>query len=152
MIIIRYANQDDATTIVNFNSAMAIETENKQLDSNTVNKGVNEILNNSDNGFYLIAESNSVPVGQLMLTKEWSDWRNGEFWWIQSVYVHPDNRGKGIYKQLYNEVTKLAKTEKNVCGIRLYVDKANTIAQQVYAKSGMEESKYLLFEEEWSSE
>ena len=82
MIIIRYANQDDATTIVNLNSAMAMETENKQLDSNTVNKGVNEILNNSDNGFYLIAESNSVPVGQLMLTKEWSDWRNGEFWWI----------------------------------------------------------------------
>lgn len=72
MIIIRYANQDDAATIVNFNSAMAMETENKQLDSNTVNKGVNEILNNSDHGFYLIAESNSVPVGQLMLTKEWS--------------------------------------------------------------------------------
>ena len=72
MIIIRYVNQYDAPTIVNFNSAMAMETENKQLDSNTVNKGVNEILNNSDPGFYLIAESNSVPVGQLMLTKEWS--------------------------------------------------------------------------------
>jgi len=129
---------------------MAIETEDKQLDSVTVNKGVNEILNNSDHGFYLIAESDGTPVGQLMITKEWSDWRNGNFWWIQSVYVQPDYRGKGIFKQLYNEVTKFAKNEKNVCGIRLYVNKDNTTAQQVYAKLGMKESNYIFFEEDWS--
>ena len=150
MIIIRNANKDDITIIVNFNTAMAMETEIKILISETVYKGVNELLNNNENGFYLIAESDGIPAGQLMITQEWSDWRNGEFWWIQSVYIHPDYRKNNIYQKLYNEAIKLAKESKNVCGIRLYVNKDNNIAQKVYAKLGMKESNYLFFEEDWS--
>jgi ribosomal protein S18 acetylase RimI-like enzyme len=150
MIIIRNANKDDITTIVKFNSAMAMETEHKSLDIDTVNEGVKELLNNSENGFYLIAESDGIPVGQLMITKEWSDWRNAEFWWIQSVYVHADYRGNNIYRKLYDEAVKLAKESEKVCGIRLYVDKDNNIAQKVYTKLGMKESNYIFFEEDWS--
>jgi ribosomal protein S18 acetylase RimI-like enzyme len=126
MIIIGYANKDDISTIVEFNSAMAMETENKQLDSITVHKGVKTALNNGELGFYLIAESDGIPVGQLMVTKEWSDWRNGEFWWIQSVYVHPDYRKNNVYKKLHAEGIKSTKESGKVCGIRLYVDKDNT--------------------------
>ena len=150
MIIIRNANHNDTATIINFNSAMAIETEHKSLDTDTAYEGVKELLNNKEHGFYLIAESNGISVGQLMITKEWSDWRNGEFWWIQSVYVHPDYRKNNIYKKLYNEVITLAKKSKNVCGIRLYVDKDNNIAQKIYSKLGMRESNYIFFEEDWS--
>lgn len=150
MIISKYANKDDISTIVNFNSAMAMETENKQLDSVTVRKEVEAALKNRELGFYLIAESDGVPVGQLMVTKEWSDWRNGEFWWIQSVYIHTDYCKNNIYRKLYSEVIKSAKESGKVCGIRLYVDKNNTKAQKVYSKLGMTESNYLLFEEDWS--
>ena len=150
MIIIRNTNIDDSSIIVEFNSAMAMETESKQLDSDTVRKGVETIPKNSMHGFYLIAESDGVPVGQLMITKEWSDWCNGDFWWIQSVYIHPDFRKNNIYKNLYNEVILLAKESKIVCGIRLYVDKDNTAAQNVYSKLGMKESNYVFFEEDWS--
>ena len=150
MLIIRYANKDDISTIVNFNSALAMETENKQLDSVTVHKGVKAVLKNQELGFYLIAESDGILIGQLMVTKEWSDWRNGEFWWIQSVYVHTDYRKNNVYRQLYNEVIKLAKESEAVSGIRLYVDRTNTKAQKVYSKLGMTESNYLLFEEDWS--
>ncbi len=150
MIISKYANKDDISTIVNFNSAMAMETESKQLDSVTVRKEVEAALKNRELGFYLIAESDGVPVGQLMVTKEWSDWRNGEFWWIQSVYIHTDYCKNNIYRKLYSEVIKSAKESGNVCGIRLYVDKNNTKAQKVYSKLGMTESNYLFFEEDWS--
>ena len=148
MIIIRNANKDYITIIVNFNTAM--ETEHKSLDTDTAHEGVKKLLNNNEHGFYLFAESDGVPVGQLIITKEWSDWRNGEFWWIQSVYVHSDFRKNNIYRKLYNEAIKLAKESENVCGIRLYVDKDNNIAQKVYSKLGMKESNYKIFEEDWS--
>ena len=150
MIIIRNTDEEDISTIVNFNSAMAMETENKQLDSVTVHKGVEAMLNNRELGFYLITDSDGVPVGQLMVTKEWSDWRNGEFWWIQSVYVYADYRKNNVYRKLYNEVTKLVKESEKVCRIRLYVDKKNTNAQKVYFKLGITESNYLFFEEDWT--
>ena len=150
MIIIRNANKEDITTIVEFNSAMAMETEHKSLEIDTVYEGVKKLLNNNKLGFYLIAESDSAPVGQLMITKEWSDWRNGEFWWIQSVYVHADYRKNNVYRKLYNEASKLAKESENACGIRLYVVKDNNIAQKVYSKLGMSESNYLLYEDCWS--
>ena len=150
MMIIRKANKDDTATIVEFNSAMAMETESKQLDSDTVRKGVEKTLKNSVHDFYLIAENDGVPGGQLMITKEWSDWRNGEYWWIQSVYVHPDFRKNNIYKNLYNAAIHLARESDKVCGIRLYVDKDNTAAQNVYSKLGMKESNYVFFEEDWS--
>lgn len=151
MLIIRYANKNDISTIVNFNSAMALETEGKHLDSVTVHKGVEAVLNNKNHGFYLLAESDGVPVGQLMVTKEWSDWLNGEFWWIQSVYVHPDYRKNNVYKKLYSEIIRLAQDSEKVCGIRLYVDKNNAKAQTVYSRLGMTESNYLFFEKDcWS--
>jgi len=150
MIIIRNANQDDVSLIAKFNSAMAKETEDKILDSVTVSRGVEAVLNTTELGLYFIAESDGVPVGQLMITKEWSDWRNAEFWWIQSVYVHPDHRKNKIYKKLYLEVVKFAKESGKVCGVRLYVDKENIIAQNVYSKLGMKESNYVFFDEDWS--
>ena len=150
MIIIRNAIKNDISIIGKFNSAMAMETENKQIDSVTVQKGVKTALNNRELGFYLIAESDGVPVRQLMVTKEWSDWRKREFWWIQSVYVHPDYRKNDVFRKLYTEVISLAKESGKVCVIRLYVDKNNTKAQNVYSKLGMIESNYLLFEEDRS--
>ncbi len=151
MIIIRNANKNDISVIEEFNSAMAIETESRQLDPVTIRKGVETALNDLELGFYLIAENDGVPVGQLMITKEWSDWRNGEFWWIQSVYVHSDFCKNNVYRTLYNEVISLAKKSKKVCGIRLYVDKNNTIAQKTYSKLGMKESNYIFFEKEWTN-
>ena len=149
MILIRYANKNDAATIARFNSAMAMETENKQLPSNIVTDGVHTALSNKDYGFYLLAESDGNPVAQLMITKEWSDWRNGEFWWVQSVYVDKDYRGQGIYRQLYDKVKELAKADGNVCGLRLYVDNDNKNAQKTYSKLGMNKTNYILYEEEF---
>lgn len=149
MILIRYATLQDADVIARFNSAMAMETEDKQLSSKTVADGVRTALSNKDYGFYLLAESDGNPVGQLMITKEWSDWRNGEFWWVQSVYVDKDFRGKGIYSQLYNKVKELAKADDNVCGLRLYVDNDNKNAQKAYTRLGMTKTNYLLYEEDW---
>jgi len=150
MIIIRNANKEDISKIVSFNSAMALETENKELESVIVTQGVAAVLNNNTLGQYFIAESDGVPIGQLMITKEWSDWRNAEFWWIQSVYIQPDHRKNNVYKKLYTEVLKSAKDSGKVCGVRLYVDKENIIAQKVYSKLGMNKSDYLFFEEDWS--
>ncbi len=147
---IRLGTKEDIPFIVEFNKAMAIETEEKDLNSLTLTKGVTGLFNNSNNGFYLIAEKNNMPCGQLMITKEWSDWRNGTFWWIQSVYIHPDHRKEGIYKMLHNEVRRLANLEENICGIRLYVDQENKNAKKVYNAMGMVETDYQLFEEDWS--
>jgi len=152
MIIIRNANKNDISVIKEFNSAMAIETESKLLDPVTIHKGVETALNDRELGFYLIAESDGAPVGQLMITKEWSDWRNGEFWWIQSVYVQSDHRNNNVFRKLYSEVIRLAKLSDKVRGIRLYVDKNNTKAQNVYANLGMTESNYKFFEEDWSDD
>ena len=149
MILIRYATLQDADVIARFNSAMAMETENKQLPSKTVIDGVHTALSNKDYGFYLLAESDCNPAAQLMITKEWSDWRNGEFWWVQSVYVEKGFRGQGIYSQLYDKVKELAKEDGNVCGIRLYVDNDNSVAQNAYSKLGMTKTNYILYEEEF---
>ena len=149
MIIISNANHNDVSTIANFNSAMAMETENKELNVGMVDLGVQTALNDTKHGFYLIVEYNDSHVGQLMITKEWSDWRNGEFWWIQSVYVHPDFRGQGVYKKLYDKVKSLAKSIGDICGIRLYVEKDNKTAQKTYFKLGMTETNYLMYEEEF---
>jgi GNAT superfamily N-acetyltransferase len=131
---------------------MAMETENKHLAPQKVKIGVNTALSNQEYGFYLLAESNGNQVGQLMITKEWSDWRNGEFWWVQSVYVQPDYRGKGIYIGLYEKVKEFAKSDGKVCGIRLYVDNENEVAQKAYSKLGMTKTNYLLYEEDWTND
>jgi len=128
---------------------MALETEGKTLDYITLKQGVSEVLSDPLKGFYLIAVFSGSVVGQLMITSEWSDWRNGYFWWIQSVYVKPENRLHGIYRALNEEVLSLAKNNGNICGIRLYVDRDNTIAQRVYHNLGMSTSNYDMYEIEF---
>src|SRR3990167_5567248 len=129
---IRKAQIKDCVSLVENNLRMAYETEGKRLNKIILQKGVSAVLKFPEKGFYLIAEINGTVAGSLMITNEWSDWRNSTFWWIQSVYVLPEFRKKGIYRKLYREVKRLAKKEKNVCGIRLYVEKNNIKAQKVY--------------------
>ena len=125
---------------------MALETEDKGLNPTPLHQGVSEVLRNPEKGFYLLAVLSETVVGQLMITYEWSDWRNGYFWWIQSVYVNQDHRKRGVYKALNEEVLNLARLNGGICGIRLYVDKDNTDAQQVYRNLGMSESNYEMYE------
>lgn len=144
--VIRQATHLDIPTIVAFNISMASETEDKGLNPTTLQQGVSEVLRNPQKGFYLLAVLSETVVGQLMITYEWSDWRNGYFWWIQSVYVNQDHRKRGVYKALNEEVLNLARLNGGICGIRLYVDKDNTDAQQVYRNLGMSESNYDMYE------
>ena len=147
---IRYADKTDIQLIAQNNQAMALETEDKRLNDSVIIPGVEAIFNDPKLGFYLILEISGIQAGQLMVTPEWSDWRNGLFWWIQSVYVKPEFRNKGVYRALHEETRRLAKENGNVVGIRLYVDHDNSGAQAVYKKMGMKESNYVFFEEDWS--
>lgn len=144
---IRLANKNDAEALVNFNQAMALETEGKELDSQILHQGVEAVFQQSDRGFYVVAEEDGNIAGGLMITFEWSDWRNTWFWWIQSVYILPEFRGRKIYSALYTFVKNLAEKQGNVCGFRLYVEHDNEKAQKVYQKLGMESSHYLMYEE-----
>ena len=143
---IRLATPADAGVLIEFNAAMALETEGKKLLSNVIGAGVRSLLGNPAAGFYLLAEQDSV-VASLMITKEWSDWRNGTFWWIQSVYVRPEFRRQGVYKNLYRHVQELAANDPKVCGFRLYVERENSRAQATYSALGMKQTHYLVFEE-----
>lgn len=145
-IEIRPARATDANTVVAFNIALADESEGKLLDRITVEHGVAAVLADPGKGRYYIAERDGVAIGQLMLTFEWSDWRNGTFWWIQSVYVNREYRGQGVFSRLYRFVERQAREDDGACGLRLYVDKGNTHAAQVYRALGMTEAHYDLFE------
>ncbi|MGS2720596.1 N-acetyltransferase family protein [Paraglaciecola aestuariivivens] len=145
---IRVAQEQDLASLVSFNQLMAQETENKSLDESILSQGVASLIKDKSKGYYLVAEVNGQVVGSLMVTTEWSDWRNAVFWWIQSVYVVPEYRRKGVYAKLYTQVKALAEQQKDVCGFRLYVEKDNLIAQKTYHSLGMHESHYLMFEEE----
>lgn len=144
---IRKAIKEDIDALIGFNEAMALETEDKRLPTATLRKGVEAVFDDPQKGFYLVAEDEGRVIGGLMVTYEWSDWRNAWFWWIQSVYLNSDYRGKRIYSQLYDFVKKEAASAGNVCGFRLYVEKENAHAQRVYEKVGMEETYYLMYEE-----
>lgn len=148
---IRRGEQEDWPALVDFNCRMAKETEDLTLDRETVTSGVRELLTDANMGFYVIAEAETEDsreiAGSLMVTTEWSDWRNGVFWWVQSVYVRPEFRRQGIYRQLYEHVKQLAAAAKNVCGFRLYVEKENKAAQRTYEALGMEKTYYLMYEE-----
>ena len=146
-IKVRVAKHTDVVSLVKFNQLMAWETEKKELDLDILSKGVSALISDETKGFYLVAEKNEQVVGSLMVTTEWSDWRNAVFWWIQSVYIAPDYRRKGIYAQLYSQVKVLAEQQKDVCGFRLYVEKENIIAQKTYESLGMQASHYLMYEE-----
>lgn len=143
---IRRAVSTDAEVIAANNRAMALETEGKALDPATSLRGVARALADPEKGFYLLAERAGQVVGQLMITFEWSDWRDGTFWWIQSVYVAPEARRSGVYRALYEHLLVMARETPCICGIRLYVESENTRAQRTYAALGMQRARYDLFE------
>ena len=145
-IVVRHATKSDIESLVAFNAAMAKETEDKTLDTELLGKGVSAVLEQDELGFYLLAEIDGRIVGQLMITTEWSDWRNGYFWWIQSVYVDANYRRRGVYRAMDSQVHADAKDRGDVCGLRLYVERNNHVAQQVYSSLDMHQSHYDLFE------
>lgn len=144
---IRKASPADAVVLIDFNTEMARETEGKQLDQDIITAGVHKLLQNETLGFYVVAETDGEIAGSLMITTEWSDWRNGDFWWIQSVYVKPEYRRRGIYRSLYNFIKQSADNAPDVCGFRLYVERDNSAARKTYESLGMHETSYRLFEE-----
>lgn len=148
-IQIRKAKKSDVETLAYFNTLMAWETEGKKLSQPVVTAGVENLLSQPEYGFYLLAEIEGEVAGALMLTSEWSDWRNGLFWWIQSVYVRPEYRRQGVFKSLYQHAERLARQQPAVCGLRLYVDRQNHAAQRTYQSMGMEATNYDLYEIEF---
>ena len=145
-VIVRPASSADTDIIARFNRAMAAETEGLELDPERARAGVEAVLADSGKGFYLVAEEDGRVVGQLMVTFEWSDWRNGSFWWIQSVYVDPAHRRRGIFRRLYEETLERARSQPGVCGLRLYVEGENRRAQRTYESLGMRLTPYRLYE------
>ncbi len=147
-ITIELAEKTDAAFIRDFNRAMAMETESKELPLDIVTRGVERLIQNPAYGFYVIARDGEKPVGTLMVTTEWSDWRDGLFWWIQSVYITPEYRRRGIYRKMYEFVKQRAALDPDICGFRLYVERENKGAQKTYAALGMHETDYYVYEEE----
>lgn len=143
---IRKALNKDIDVIARYNYNLAYETENKILNMNILTKGVEAIIKDENNGIYHVCEINGEVVGQIMYTFEWSDWRNGTFLWIQSVYVNKEFRGMGVFKALYKFIRDIADNDNNICGIRLYVEKENTIAKKTYKNIGMKECNYYIYE------
>ena len=147
---VRLARPEDAATIASFSAAMALETEGRRLDLHRLYEGTIALLESPDRGFFMVAELEQTDerqlLGQLMITYEWSDWRNGVFWWIQSVYVDPAWRRRSVFRRMHETVMATAKTSPNVCGVRLYVEESNSTAQVVYRKVGLTPSSYAIFE------
>lgn len=147
---IRAATLADAPTLTEFNAAMALETEGRALEAQVLAAGVLALLANATRGVYYVAQRGETVVGQMLITYEWSDWRNGTFWWIQSVYVVPEARGGGVYRALHEWVEGRARATPGICGLRLYVDNENTRAMATYRALGMTETNYKLYETDWS--
>ncbi|WP_321346888.1 GNAT family N-acetyltransferase [uncultured Draconibacterium sp.] len=145
-MIIRQATQEDHKSLVDFQLAMAHETEGIELHRPTVELGVQAVLNDSAKGSYYVAETNGQVVASLLTTFEWSDWRNGTILWIQSVYVKPAFRRNGVYRKMYAHIKELVKQNNNLNGIRLYADKTNLPAQKTYENLGMNQDHYTMFE------
>ena len=150
-ISVREASLSDLDRLVEFNAAMAWETEGRQLDQDRLRAGTKAVLESNLRGLYWVGEvsrsyESGLVVGQLLITSEWSDWRNANFWWIQSVYVHPDWRNQGVFRRIYHHVVQEARSRPDVCGIRLYAEQENTKAFAVYAKLGLLLTPYRLLE------
>lgn len=145
---LRKAVPADAASISRFNQAMALETEGKSLIPQLVDAGVRRLVGEPALGFYVVAAaSDGRIVGCLLVTQEWSDWRNGLFWWIQSVFIEAPWRRRGVYRRLYAFVRELAACDPQVCGFRLYVEKDNIAAQRTYEALGMTATDYLVYEQ-----
>ena len=149
MITIHKAGKDDVPKIVAFNRALAEESEHRTLDEETLTTGVTRFLTLPEQGFYSLAELDGEIVGQVMITTEFTDWRNGVMWWIQSVYVKPEFRRRGIYRVLHEHITELARKDNAVRGLRLYVHDENSLAQKTYENLGMEWSGFRLMERDF---
>lgn len=149
-LIIRAAGAVDVPVITEFIIAQALESEGLRLDPETARRGVAHAVAHPQQGRYFVAECDGRVIGQLMITGEWSDWRARVFWWIQSVYVHPDYRGRGIFRRLYRHVESLAQQDPGICGLRLYVHRDNHRAMAAYEKLGMRATNYRVYEVKWS--
>ena len=140
----------DTAVVAEFNSRMAWETEKRRLEPDRVRDGVAALLSDPAKGTYFLAESDNAGTktiaGQLLITYEWSDWRNGNFWWIQSVYVAEEFRGRGVFQFLFEHIHKMARERKDVCGLRLYMDAHNDTARRTYERLGLKRTDYELFE------
>jgi GNAT superfamily N-acetyltransferase len=145
-VTIRHAERRDIAHIADWNAVMAWETEQKRLDIHLLTRGVTAVFDESRRGFYLIAEHDSRPAGCLLVTYEWSDWRNGDFWWIQSVYVAPEARRSGVFRALHAAVAQRA-ADAGAVGLRLYVETENKRAQDTYRRLGMDQCHYLMYEQ-----
>jgi ribosomal protein S18 acetylase RimI-like enzyme len=143
---IRAARPTDLEFLVEGNAGIAAETEDRELDRELVVEGVAAVFQDEARGRYLIADDGDDPVGQLLVTREWSDWRAGWFWWITSVYVVPTARGRGVFAQLYAHLLAEARRDPEVCGVRLYVDAGNERAKALYARLGMHHAGYRIYE------
>jgi len=149
---IRRAEPRDVERIATFNIRMAEETEGKKLDVETVRQGVSKVINDSGKGFYILAEDeyDQSVIGQLLVTFEWSDWRNKNFWWIQSVYVDPKFRRKRVFSRLFRFLKELANLNgEDICGFRLYVEENNETAKKTYEAMGFKKTTYEVYETEF---
>jgi GNAT superfamily N-acetyltransferase len=145
-LVIRPADARDIGTIVDFNVALCRETEGRELDHATVTQGVRRFVSEPARGRYFVAQIGAEVVGQTAHTFEWSDWRNGEIWWIQSVYVHPAHRARGVFRALFNHIRGLGEQDAECCGIRLYMEHDNETARRSYLSLGFSESGYEVLE------
>ena len=143
---LRPAHAGDVPRLRDWACAMALETEHKVLDPDTVQRGIHAVLDQPRRGAYFVAERGGEAAGTLMLTYEWSDWRNADWWWIQSVYVAPEHRRQGVYAALYAHVLAAAQANPDVCGLRLYVERDNANAQRTYEALGMADAGYRMYE------
>ena len=149
-VSIRAARSTDLEFLVEGNARMAAETEDRELDRELLAEGVAAVLADAAKGRYYVADDGEGPVGQLLVTYEWSDWRCGWFWWIASVFVEEASRDRGVFSQLYAQVLAEARRDPEVCGLRLYVDARNERAARVYRALGMRDSGYQIYEDDFS--
>ena len=148
-ITVRDAARADVPFLAECNLAMAYESEKKRLDPEVLTRGIVAVFDHPERGFYVVAEREGAAAGSLLITHEWSDWRNGGWWWIQSVYVMPDARRAGVFTTMYREIETRARAGEGVIGLRLYVEKENTRAQATYSALGMEPAYYSLYQRSW---
>jgi ribosomal protein S18 acetylase RimI-like enzyme len=146
MISIRKSSLKDIDTLVDFQLRLADETESVTLNPHIVKQGLEELFKEPSRGLYYVAESDGAVVGCHLITYEWSEWRNGNVWWLQSVYVRKDFRGKGVFKSMYDNLLRMIEQDPKILGLRLYVDKTNVTAQKVYSSLGMNGEHYTVYE------
>lgn len=155
LVTVRPATPDDLEILTEFSAAMALETEQRTLDRSRLRLGTLSAIQRPDRGQYFVADlrrgtqADTVTVGQLLITYEWSDWRNAQFWWIQSVYVHPAWRRKGVYQRMHRTIIDLARARPDVCGVRLYVEAGNRVAKHVYSRVGLSPTTYEVYESDF---